>query len=211
MTTTMEIDQPVEVVFERWTRFEEFPTFMDDVDAVTELDEGHYRWTVRVGGLRTEWEAEIVDLVPLRHISWRATDGTHNSGEVSFRRLPSNCTLVALDIDVDPGEVAPQAEWIDVSSGQAREDLRSFKERVEHPRLGRRPQRTPSWIPPQFTPAAAEARSTTELDPQAIDLIRVWLRAIEVVCDACLFVTQLAVSALSAAVPRRPARSARRW
>jgi len=145
MTKTIEIEQPVEVVFERWTRFEDFPKFMDDVDAVTELDEGHYRWTVRSGGLRREWVAEIVDLVPLRHISWRATDGTHDSGEVSFRRLPHDRTLVALDIDVDPGEAGHLEEWIEVSSAQAREDLRTFKEYVEHPRTAPGPQRAREW------------------------------------------------------------------
>src|SRR5688572_25719439 len=41
---SIEIDVPVRTAYNQWTQFEEFPTFMEGVESVTQLDDTHLRW-----------------------------------------------------------------------------------------------------------------------------------------------------------------------
>ena len=79
------VDVPVSVAYNQWTQFEEFPTFMDGVEEVRQLDDTHLQWVASVGGKRNEWKAEITEQKPDQRVAWRSTDGKTNKGEVSFR------------------------------------------------------------------------------------------------------------------------------
>src|SRR5688572_33464580 len=63
------VDVPVKVAYDQWTQFESFPEFMEGVKEVVQLDEKRLRWTAEVAGKDQEWEAEITDQVPDRHIA----------------------------------------------------------------------------------------------------------------------------------------------
>ena len=39
---SIEVDVPVQVAYNQWTQFEEFPTFMEGVEQVTQLDDSHF-------------------------------------------------------------------------------------------------------------------------------------------------------------------------
>lgn len=83
MSTTqqsIEIDLPVRTVYNQWTRFEDFPHFMEGVERVTQLDERRLHWVADIAGTREEWDAEIVDQEPDSRISWRSISGTTNDG-----------------------------------------------------------------------------------------------------------------------------------
>ncbi|MBP7146067.1 MAG: SRPBCC family protein [Acidobacteria bacterium] len=69
---TIHIDAPPDVVYQFWSRFENFPRFMPHVRAVQDLGNGRSRWEV-VGpaGAPLEWEAEVTRQEPNRRISWR--------------------------------------------------------------------------------------------------------------------------------------------
>ena len=45
------VDVPVRVAYDRWTRFEDFPSFMDGVERVEQLDDKTFRWTASVAGV----------------------------------------------------------------------------------------------------------------------------------------------------------------
>src|SRR5438034_587314 len=79
---SIEVDVPVRVAYDQWTQFEEFPRFMDGLEAVQQLDDKRLHWRAKIAGKVEEWDAEIVEQVPDRVISWRSTSGARNQGTV---------------------------------------------------------------------------------------------------------------------------------
>jgi uncharacterized membrane protein len=51
---SIEVDVPVSTAYDQWTQFEEFPQFMDGVEAVTQVDDTHLHWVAEIGGKRHE-------------------------------------------------------------------------------------------------------------------------------------------------------------
>ena len=45
----IEIDVPVRTAYDQWTQFEEFPSFMEGVEEVRELDDTHLHWEASIG------------------------------------------------------------------------------------------------------------------------------------------------------------------
>ncbi len=54
-----ELNVPVQVAYNQWTQFEEFPQFMDGVNRVEQLDDAHLHWVVSHGGKEYEFDTEI--------------------------------------------------------------------------------------------------------------------------------------------------------
>ncbi|GFE19277.1 cyclase [Streptomyces glebosus] len=131
---TVDVEVPVHTAYNQWTQFEEFPKFMEGVEKVTQLDDQHNRWTTKIGGVRREFDTEIVDQLPDDRIAWRTTTGdTQQKGLVSFQRLDETHTRVELVMDVEPSGVAEKAA--DVSGAIERRvkgDMRRFKDYIEH-------------------------------------------------------------------------------
>ena len=84
VSESIEVDVPVSVAYNQWTQFEEFPSFMEGVESVRQLDDTHLHRAAEVGGKRHEWDAEITHQEPDRRIAWRAEEGKYNSGNVTF-------------------------------------------------------------------------------------------------------------------------------
>ncbi|MGW2021770.1 SRPBCC family protein [Streptomyces decoyicus] len=130
---TVDVEVPVHTAYNQWTQFEEFPKFMEGVERITQLDDRHNRWTTKVGGVRREFDTEIVDQLPDDRIAWRTTTGdTQQKGLVSFQRLDETHTRVELVMDIEPTGVAEKAA--DVSGTIARRikgDMRRFKDHIE--------------------------------------------------------------------------------
>jgi uncharacterized membrane protein len=47
---SIEVNVPVSTAYNQWTQFEEFPRFMDGVDAVRQTDDTHLHWVVSHNG-----------------------------------------------------------------------------------------------------------------------------------------------------------------
>ena len=60
----IEVAVPVATAYKQWTQFEEFPSFMEGVDEVKQLDNSLLHWAATVGGKKAEWEAKIVEQEP---------------------------------------------------------------------------------------------------------------------------------------------------
>ncbi len=129
---TIVVDVPLRTAYDQWTQFEEFPSFMDSVQEVRQLDDKRLHWKADVAGKTIEWDAEITEQVPDRRIAWRSTTGTPNSGIVSFEPLGSRRTRIVLEMTYTPGgplEVAGDA--LGAVRMEARNNLRRFKETIE--------------------------------------------------------------------------------
>lgn len=84
---TIYIQASPETVFDMWTRYENFPRFMSNVQEVRDLGNGRSHWTVSgPAGTQIEWDAVITDAQRPERLAWRSEpDATvQNTGTVHF-------------------------------------------------------------------------------------------------------------------------------
>jgi uncharacterized membrane protein len=126
------VDVPVSVAYNQWTQFESFPEFMEGVKEVVQLDEKRLRWHAEIAGKDTEWEAEITDQVPDRHIAWRSVTGAMNAGSVIFQPAGDGKTKVALELTYEPSDPAEKVgDALGFLERHVSGDLDRFKKFVE--------------------------------------------------------------------------------
>src|SRR5690242_11463397 len=77
---TITVEVPVRVAYDQWTQFESFPTFMEGVDRVEQLDDKTLRWTADIAGRTKTWTAEITDQTPDTRVAWKSVTGAENAG-----------------------------------------------------------------------------------------------------------------------------------
>ena len=137
----IEVNVPVNVAYDQWTQFEDFPRFMEGVKRVVQLDDKRLAWEAEIGGQRREWTAEIVDQTPNQRIAWRSTSGERNDGAVMFTPVGPDRTKVRLVIDFEPeGAVETIGTGLGVVERRVKGDLERFKEFIEQ-----RGQATGAW------------------------------------------------------------------
>jgi uncharacterized membrane protein len=129
---SVEVDVPVSTAYNQWTQFEEFPSFMNGVEVVKQLDETHLHWVASIGGHREEWDAEITEQIPDERVAWKATSGKGNAGVVTFHKLDENRTKVMLQLDWESeGMVEALGALLGRDDRAVKGDLERFKELVE--------------------------------------------------------------------------------
>ena len=129
---TIEVDAPLNKVYNQWTQFEDFPKFMEGVEHVQQLDDKRLHWVAHIGGKRKEWDAEIFEQVPDETIAWRSITGARNSGIVSFNPLGDNRTEVRLRLNYEPeGLMENVAGMLGVVGRRVEGDLQRFKEFIQ--------------------------------------------------------------------------------
>ena len=100
---SVEVKAPVNAVYNQWTQFEEFPSFMKHVEEVRQIDDAHLHWRANVCRQGQEWDAEIVEQIPDRRVAWRSTSGdAPNAGEVRFEPVGADRTRVHLAMEYEP-------------------------------------------------------------------------------------------------------------
>ena len=129
---SVDIAAPVETVYNEWTQYEQWPTFMHRVTRVTQQDPCTVSFTTRIWGRTKEFTAEIETQRPDERIVWRATEGMELTGVVTFHELGPNLTRVLLGLDLDPsGPLEKLARGARFMKRAARGDLHRFKAFVE--------------------------------------------------------------------------------
>ena len=136
MTTKVEksvvVNMPVFTVYNQWTQFEDFPQFMGGITSVTQLSDDRLEWVAEIAGVRRRWEAKVLEQVPDRKVSWAATEGATNAGEVTFQELQPGQTSVHLTLEYEPeGLVEKVGDKLNVVENQAEGDLERFKAFIE--------------------------------------------------------------------------------
>lgn len=134
--TSIEVDVPIQTCYNQWTQFETFPSFMEGVKEVTQLDDKRLHWTAEIAGTRKMWDAEITEQVPDRRIAWRSTSGTYNAGTVTFEALGPDRTKVHLRLEFEPEDAAEKIGAIlQVPDAQIEADMNRFKDFIESRRV----------------------------------------------------------------------------
>ena len=129
---SIDVNVPVRTAYNQWTQFEEFPRFMEGVEAVRQLDQQRLHWRANIGGKVEEWEALITEQHPDERIAWKNTTGAPNAGVVTFHRLSDAKTRVMLQMEYDPqGVVENLGDMLGVVSRRVANDLERFKEFIE--------------------------------------------------------------------------------
>jgi uncharacterized membrane protein len=86
---SVDIDAPVERVFEFWSRFENLPQFMSHVREVRSLGGGRTHWVVSgPAATPVEWDAMTTRFEANRMLAWRTVEGAlvEHTGSVRFSR-----------------------------------------------------------------------------------------------------------------------------
>ncbi|MFD7965854.1 SRPBCC family protein [Streptomyces zaomyceticus] len=130
---TIDVDVPVRNAYNQWTQFEEFPSFMEGVEDVTQLDDRHCHWQTSIAGVRREFDTEIVDQLADERISWRTVGGdVKQKGVVTFQGLDEGHTRVSLAMDVEPEGMAEKAaDALGILDRRVKGDLKRFKGFIE--------------------------------------------------------------------------------
>jgi uncharacterized membrane protein len=137
----VEVDRPVSTVYNQWTQFEEFPSFMDGVKEVRQLDDTHLHWRAEIWGKEKEWDAEITEQEPDTRISWKSTSGAPNAGTVRFEPLGADRTRVRLLMAYDPEDTLEKAgDALGLFTSRVESSVQEFKRFIES-----RGQETGAW------------------------------------------------------------------
>jgi uncharacterized membrane protein len=133
VNASIEVDVPVSTAYNQWTQFEEFPQFMDNIESVRQLDDGHLQWIADTNGSREEWTAEITIQEPDEVIAWRSIAGKGTSGEVRFEPQGESRTKIDVTMTWEPeGITEALGARLGVDTGMVEADLGRFKQLVEN-------------------------------------------------------------------------------
>jgi uncharacterized membrane protein len=140
-TASVDVNRPIDVVYNQWTQFESFPEFMEGVERIDQRDDTHLHWVIKVGGISREFDATVTEQHPEERVAWKSDSGPDHAGVVTFHRLDDDNTRVTTQMDVDPeGFVENVADKLGILKARVNGDLERFKKFIES-----RPTETGGW------------------------------------------------------------------
>jgi uncharacterized membrane protein len=85
-TVQIEVEVPIEVVWNLWSDLEQMPNWMKWIDSVKVLEDNPdlSRWKLASGAFKFSWLSKIVKLVPHQIMQWESVDGLPNRGAIRF-------------------------------------------------------------------------------------------------------------------------------
>jgi len=105
----IDIGMPIKTVYNQWTQFEDWPSFMHRLEQVNQEDNTHLSFKTKIWGVSKEFKAEILEQVPEERIKWEVTEGVIHHGVVTFHELAPRLTRVEVNLDVEPGSLIEKA------------------------------------------------------------------------------------------------------
>lgn len=134
----MTIYKPVEQVYAFWRDFSNLPKCMTHLESVTRIDDRRSHWVAKgPGGVRVEWDAEIIHEEADRVIGWRSLDNAEviSAGSVTFREDGRGGTEITVHLQYEPpagrfGALVARLFGAEPSQ-TIQEDLRRVKQYLE--------------------------------------------------------------------------------
>ena len=129
----IEVDAPIEHVWQLWSDLEQMPRWMKWISSVKILEDDPElsRWKLDTGGLEFSWLSRIQQVVPQQIIQWESVDGLPNRGAIRFydRKDSSIVKLtVAYAIPGILGKIMDNLFLGRVVESSLRADLESFRD-----------------------------------------------------------------------------------
>jgi uncharacterized membrane protein len=128
----IDVAVPIEVAYNAWTQFEEWPRFMHRVDSVDQVEDAKVSFSTKVWGITKRFEAQILEQRPEERIEWDVSQGLSHTGVVTFHKLTDRLTRIEVTVDVEPDSLLEKAgRGMRYSKRAVRGDLHRFKAYVE--------------------------------------------------------------------------------
>ena len=129
---SIEVNVPEYTAYNQWTHFEEFPSFLEGVKEVKQLDAKRFHWKAEIAGQNREWDTEITEQTADQRLAWASRGGTIKGWAVTFHRLSEAKSKIILQLEYDPeGSVEHTGDTLGVVSSRAQGDLERFKQFIE--------------------------------------------------------------------------------
>jgi uncharacterized membrane protein len=133
------VNAPVEQVYDFWTKFENFPRFMSHVQEVRSLGNNRWHWVVKgPANVPVEWTAFVTDQVENKLLAWKSEKEqmVESSGVVQFHTNETGGTRVTVRMSYSPpagvfGHAVAAIFGVDPKQAMD-EDLMRFKSLIEH-------------------------------------------------------------------------------
>ena len=131
---TVDVDVPIDIAYKTWTKFEDFPKFLSDVESVTQVTDSLTEWKVKVGGVEREFEAQITEQHPDERVAWNSTGGqVDHAGVVTFHRISDDVSRLTVQLDWEAtGLLEHLGAALGVDNRAIKSQLKHFKEYVEN-------------------------------------------------------------------------------
>ncbi|MGB2923734.1 MAG: SRPBCC family protein [Limnothrix sp.] len=131
----VEVNAPIEMVWELWSDLEQMPKWMKWIDSVEVLEDNPdlSRWKLASGTFEFKWLSRTIKVIPQQIIQWESIDGLPNRGAVRFydRRETSIVRLsIAYSIPGILGQVMDNLFLGRVVESTIQADLERFREYI---------------------------------------------------------------------------------
>ncbi|MDG2992311.1 SRPBCC family protein [Candidatus Synechococcus calcipolaris G9] len=85
-TVQIEVDAPIDLVWNLWSDLEKMPQWMKWIESVTLQDQDPElsRWTLASGNIHLSWLSRIRKQIRHQIIQWESVDGLPNQGAIRF-------------------------------------------------------------------------------------------------------------------------------
>ena len=130
---TIDVEVPVTTSYNQWTQFESFPHFLSFVQSITQIDDTHNHWKVKIGAVEREFDAEITEQHPDERVAWKSVGGeVKQAGVVTFHKLSDTTSRVSVQLDWEPdGFVETIGAALGIDNASVKNDLKNFKKFIE--------------------------------------------------------------------------------
>lgn len=132
----VEVNAPIELVWELWSDLEQMPKWMKWIESVEILKDNPElsKWKLASGTFEFTWLSRILKVVPNQIIQWESIDGLPNRGAVRFYDRHKT-SIVRLSIAYDiPGILGQLMDGLFLGrmvESTIQADLERFREYIE--------------------------------------------------------------------------------
>ncbi len=98
------IHREVSDIYKFWRNLANLPRFIDHLDNVEDLGNGHSRWSIKTPVGELSWESEIVEDKENEIIRWRSVPGARviNTGFLSLKKEGGSATEATVELHYFP-------------------------------------------------------------------------------------------------------------
>ncbi|HEU5419223.1 MAG TPA: SRPBCC family protein [Streptosporangiaceae bacterium] len=128
----IDIGVPRKLVYDVWTQFQDFPSFMKKVETVSQEEDEKLTWKAQVLWSHRQWQSTITEQIPDQRIVWQSQgEKGHVDGAVTFHELAPELTRVLVALEYHPGGVIESTGNLWRAQGRrVRLELKHFRRHV---------------------------------------------------------------------------------